>query len=424
MIYDRAVQSNGDTIVSERDFGNWWFGIAGSISYSQYFGKLSLPNNFSTVANANLDFTSGGGLSYQGGLTAEWQPPEQQWGLRIAVSGYDYRKSLTSVVTENFINVKEYRSKGEYQYIGIAPSVNYTLPFLGAHAIAGFNIDILTKSVGTVEQVQLLVPEKIHEVKLTPIDPAKTRYGGHIGIGADVFMGEMSRLLRVRLMPYVLAEFGSNITSINNSSWNSVLIRGGMNLKLGINNIIESTLPFDSKYVEPPQAIASTQSEKGFTLINRPLEVSITELAVLGRNVQEEVEPEKSVQVIERVPAARIPTPRIAANQVRKFSFSTATSTSLSREFQTYLDGVIDFLKTNPRARLQIEGHTDNTGTIQETQKISDERAQEVVRYLMKKGITRGRLLASGLGSRRPAADNRTEAGRQQNRRVEVKVVP
>jgi outer membrane protein OmpA-like peptidoglycan-associated protein len=418
---------NGDTLLSESDFGDWWFGITGSGAYGFYFGKLSVAKKFSTVSQDILDFTSGDGITYQGGVTAEWHPIEQSWGLGVVLNAYDYRQSFTSAITENFQNIREYRSGGNYYYLGIAPSLRYRLPLLGTHVIAGLNFDILTSHTGTIEQVQELNGRNNHDIKETELEAEKIRYGGHLGIGADIYMGEFSNT-RVRFMPFAIVDLGSGIASVNNSSWYSLLLRGGLNIKIGFNNTKSTVLPFDSTYIEPAGAIATIREARGISIEVGKDTVSIADLTYIGNNILEEerIAP-PVVDVTERVPVnteIRTPAQKIATNQTKTFTYSTSTSVLPSRELQSYLDGVIEFLKVNPRARLQIEGHSDNSGTIQETQRSSDERAQQVVRYLMKKGISRNRLLASGLGSRKPKADNRTEVGKQQNRRVEIKVVP
>jgi outer membrane protein OmpA-like peptidoglycan-associated protein len=73
--------------------------------------------------------------------------------------------------------------------------------------------------------------------------------------------------------------------------------------------------------------------------------------------------------------------------------------------------------------KIEISGHTDNTGNPVVNAKLSTERAKAVVDYLVKKGITKDRLTYLGFGSDQPIADNATAAGRAKNRRVEFKIV-
>lgn len=85
------------------------------------------------------------------------------------------------------------------------------------------------------------------------------------------------------------------------------------------------------------------------------------------------------------------------------------------------LDNVVRILKRNPSLRIEIQGHTDNRGAAGYNQKLSQERAQAVMEYLLKKGISSSRLTAVGYGLSRPVATNTTAEGRAMNRRVELK---
>ena len=84
------------------------------------------------------------------------------------------------------------------------------------------------------------------------------------------------------------------------------------------------------------------------------------------------------------------------------------------------VDEIASLLKGNPKLKLSIEGHTDNTGTPEGNRKLSDERAKAVREALMTKGIEAARLQSKGFGQDKPVADNRTEEGRAKNRRVEL----
>ena len=77
-------------------------------------------------------------------------------------------------------------------------------------------------------------------------------------------------------------------------------------------------------------------------------------------------------------------------------------------------------MKDNPAISLSIDGHTDNVGSDELNQKLSDNRAAAVKSYLVSKGIDASRITSSGHGETMPIADNTTAAGRQQNRRSEM----
>jgi OOP family OmpA-OmpF porin len=88
------------------------------------------------------------------------------------------------------------------------------------------------------------------------------------------------------------------------------------------------------------------------------------------------------------------------------------------------LDEVAAVLKKNPTLRVEIEGHTDSTGSASFNQTLSEQRAKAVMGYFISHGVSGERLSAKGYGPSRPAASNDTSAGRAMNRRVELKPIP
>ncbi len=86
------------------------------------------------------------------------------------------------------------------------------------------------------------------------------------------------------------------------------------------------------------------------------------------------------------------------------------------------LNDVVKIMQENPEMKLAIDGHTDNVGSDEYNQKLSDNRAASVMGYIVSKGIDASRITSAGHGETMPIADNKTAAGRQQNRRVEMKL--
>ena len=86
------------------------------------------------------------------------------------------------------------------------------------------------------------------------------------------------------------------------------------------------------------------------------------------------------------------------------------------------LDGMIEIMNNFPKANFIIKGYTDNTGAASYNLKLSERRANAVMKYLTKNGIDAARLTAEGFGVDSPIASNSTREGRAKNRRVEVKV--
>ncbi len=95
----------------------------------------------------------------------------------------------------------------------------------------------------------------------------------------------------------------------------------------------------------------------------------------------------------------------------------------LRPESEEALNQVLRFLENNPSLRLEISGHTDNTGSLRINQKLSRDRASAVVNYLVGKGIPQEMLESKGYADTQPVAENNTSDGRMQNRRVEFKVL-
>jgi outer membrane protein OmpA-like peptidoglycan-associated protein len=84
------------------------------------------------------------------------------------------------------------------------------------------------------------------------------------------------------------------------------------------------------------------------------------------------------------------------------------------------LDKLVVFLDSYPDRNVVIEGHTDDVGSLDMNQTLSQHRADSVKFYLVQHGIRHERIVASGMGETQPIADNQSPGGRQQNRRVEV----
>ena len=101
-----------------------------------------------------------------------------------------------------------------------------------------------------------------------------------------------------------------------------------------------------------------------------------------------------------------------------------SNSSYIRTEAYPLLDEVASILEKNPEMEVEVQGHTDNTGSATYNQWLSEKRAQKVKDYLVSKGIDSSRLEAKGYGLTQPVASNATEEGRAQNRRVELKRLP
>ena len=106
-----------------------------------------------------------------------------------------------------------------------------------------------------------------------------------------------------------------------------------------------------------------------------------------------------------------------------KIEFETDSAKILPQS-SGVLDEVVQVMKDHPEIEhIRIAGHTDAQGAHDHNQKLSDARAASVKQYLIDHGVAADRLASKGYGQDRPIADNNTEEGRAQNRRVEIHIL-
>lgn len=127
-------------------------------------------------------------------------------------------------------------------------------------------------------------------------------------------------------------------------------------------------------------------------------------------------------------PAVAPDPPRVEVrdNQIvihEKVQFALDQATILATSFGL-LDEVASVIKKNPQLKkIRVEGHASSEGDAGHNLKLSDERAQSVLTYLVNHGVAKNILTSKGFGIDRPIADNATEDGREKNRRVEFNIL-
>ena len=99
-------------------------------------------------------------------------------------------------------------------------------------------------------------------------------------------------------------------------------------------------------------------------------------------------------------------------------------STVISPSFRAALDEVAGSLQRYPNSLVDVMGHTDSTGADSYNVDLSKRRAESVANYLVSRGVSRSRLETIGYGEQYPVAENTSEQGRAQNRRVEIRITP
>src|SRR5690606_21770492 len=98
-------------------------------------------------------------------------------------------------------------------------------------------------------------------------------------------------------------------------------------------------------------------------------------------------------------------------------------SSNLQSQFYPVLNNVADTLNEYNQTVIEVAGHTDSVGTDAYNQTLSEQRARSVANYLSSRGVSMQRMIVVGAGESRPIASNSTDAGRAQNRRVEITIV-
>lgn len=122
-------------------------------------------------------------------------------------------------------------------------------------------------------------------------------------------------------------------------------------------------------------------------------------------------------------PPAEVPPPPVKKRIILRgvnFDFDKA---DIRPDSRPVLDEAIATLKENPDIRIAVQGYTDSKGTDEYNLKLSDRRANAVYRYLVAGGIAPDRMTVEGFGEAKPVADNSTESGRAENRRVELVIL-
>jgi len=108
---------------------------------------------------------------------------------------------------------------------------------------------------------------------------------------------------------------------------------------------------------------------------------------------------------------------------ILKNVFFDHDSYTLKNQSRIELDMLIDFLKENSSLKVELSGHTDNTGTREYNQDLSEQRAKEVVRYLIEHQVDQSKISHRGYGMDQAIETNETEEGRAANRRTELKIL-
>lgn len=141
-----------------------------------------------------------------------------------------------------------------------------------------------------------------------------------------------------------------------------------------------------------------------------------------GDNIDLTVDKTKGYQEITGRELKLIPIEVGQSIRLNNIFFDTGKS-ELRPESGPELDRLVTTLNDQPKMTIEVRGHTDNTGSNALNEKLSQDRADAVREYFISKGIEPDRIGSKGFGETKPVSTNDTEAGRQQNRRVEFVIL-
>ena len=446
---------NLDTLLLKRRYGDIWFGIQAGTNLNIDLGNLILLRKpfepydsvyNKTYINYYTDYSAG----YFLGFIGEWIPKQSMWGASLRINAYD---SWISVAKSNKYDDQiqtTYDNETHFKYLYISPSARYNY-MKNLSFFAGLDLAISLSKSSFLIRNHILGGEIKHDYIEFEFKKINTRFGGHIGASYEFEVMDINQRMRMKAVPFVSLHAGTSMITENESNWNVVTGKIGIAFKLAYDEIEFDTLKYIPKK-EPPVILASIDRSldlqfpeidlESFRITSgvSAIEGSLSEERldfepVLSLNISSKPDIIKTVQekidiklLGSREPkeklGEKIELPKLVTMKAEQFSFETSSSAELSTELKRYLDNVALYLKNNPGATLGITGHSDNQGTFEQNDQRAKERAENVKKYLISKGISPNRLLATGKGSIEPIASNKTEAGRKLNRRVEIKIVP
>lgn len=171
----------------------------------------------------------------------------------------------------------------------------------------------------------------------------------------------------------------------------------------------------DNVIVEDDRVVVTGRTQDGRDVVVQDDKITATRPTQSGRS---EVVGEGEIVVVEET-SGKTPAPSSYTFQVQ-FPYNSA---QVLPEYQSEIQDFADFLKQNTQLNTKVKGHTDSIGGQPFNQRLSERRANSVKQELINYGVEANRIQAEGFGKKFPIADNATEEGRAQNRRVEAELI-
>lgn len=439
-IADFKVLQNEDTLKITRSYSDFWFGINAGGNMNYYLGQFQYVVNpqyaYDSLLNPLISYNGTYGYGLNFGFVFEYLPKNEFYGLGLRINVIENRIVDMAGNSVNLANPESYNIQGLMNYISIAPTFRFSLPIYDLYVFGG-PIFELRQSNDIIHYTNFDNVSEIRQERRIGVQNIQNRLGFQGGIGFEFLVADVEDLFRIKMSPYISFASGQNIfgeqiydNKVTSPSINTIMVQGGIKLKIGVDEVRYDTLKLDPNYIPPSQSYASAMDEKGLSvegfLKKELVEISRIDLVEKGK-IKEQVR-EEPVFAQEQARAQQVEQPRftradITTNKKKIMQYATSNTTDLSKDMQDYLSALAEYMKANPNTEARLIGHTDNVGTEDEKQRISKQRATVAKRFLMSKGINGTRILADGKGDRETIADARTPEGRRKNRRLEIEVV-
>lgn len=390
-------------------------------------GTIFLPRPDFGITQPLLTFKPAAGDRVTLGLIGEFQLPRTQWDMQLAFRYGWYAVQLESrermeqvyYVSRVRGNVAEIEARAAVQPWTFLP-LQFFFGMLGEYHVQS------EVAISPVYDTTAVIENRW----IVPTHPNRWRFGGKVGIQYSWFLMDIVPRFRVYMLPQLLIMLATPYSTEHQSRWWIHSVRLSVAFRFNFLKSEQQRIPY-RRPIEPigpvlaavnPQIEATIPPLSVVALTPAPVEEAIIQAQVAAA---EEIEGigQQQPPSIDAVQQQKIVTPPIEPNRIQRFFYPTSLATALTPELQQWLNELAEYLRTHPNAQVRIVGHTDNFGTAPETQRVSEQRANEIRQYLIRRGIDPSRIFASGQGARFPIADNRTEEGRRMNRRVEILIV-
>lgn len=443
------ILENKDTLVVTRTYGDWSFGFMGVINNSVFGGSLNnlqIPWDNTIPNNTPVPYSTKTSTLVTGGLSVIYQPLFKDWGFQFRLF-YDPNTLTAEYIPEESDLEDIFQIQSNINYWGMMasyshriPKVNLLgLPFFGPgwKAFGGLELYFLPRETSQVNNIFMnnneIQVERRFDLNAQPV------YGLNFGIEYDWNVGDFYRRMRMYMTPFAMVHINTSMVDDFNSDLVNYKLRVGVSLKLGLDKQSYDTLKFDPNFNRGDQlasldeAIAvefagfySNQGIEAEIIEYKDISISDVGVSEEPQLKQTEISPDKNVSGELDPDKKETEALEISSRGViNSLKFSSNRPYSLSKDDREYLDRLAEYMNENPGAEIRVEGHTDNTGTPQEQNEIADRRAKRVQDYLVRKGISRNRVLSGSFGGRKPVAgyNPNSAEGRRQNRRVDIIVV-